>query len=199
MPDEHDQLLHQWEQLPNHKDQCFIRDGIIDVSRWQTANRKVLFLLREAYDRKKRPEGYDLRQVIREKWKGPKTKTWWTVANWAFAALHGTSDRIPPLTEDSKQQRREALLSAAVVNLKKARGFLNPIWRISLPTQDKMLNSYVGKLKSLIHKLSFAATPGRLPATFGNPMLNRSIIQRFVSAIARSSVFGTPPTVGQSD
>jgi hypothetical protein len=43
MMDEHEQLLNDWEQLDHHRGQRFIRDGIIDPSRWNLANRKSSF------------------------------------------------------------------------------------------------------------------------------------------------------------
>jgi hypothetical protein len=143
MSAEHDALMQEWEQLPEHKDQCFIRVGIIDHSRWERAPRKVLFILREAYDRKKRAEGDDLCQLLQRK-NGPFSKTWWTVANWAYAALHGTPDCIPTITKDSQPRRREALLSTAVVNLKKSKG-------VSTSDREDIL-SYARNDAKLIHR-----------------------------------------------
>lgn len=40
--------LERWQELEPYQN-GFIRDGIIDPSRWQKAPRRVCFLLKEAY------------------------------------------------------------------------------------------------------------------------------------------------------
>lgn len=118
---QHDDFLDKWSQLDRHRNKCFIRDGIIDPVNWGK-DRKILFILREAYDRCHRPEGFDLCHTIREKWKGPKGRTWWTVARWAFIAHYGTEVWTPPLLKHSKPLWRESLIASAVVNVKKSNG-----------------------------------------------------------------------------
>jgi len=119
---EHDRLMAEWEQQPHHRGNAFIRDGIIDSERWIAAKRKVLFVLREAYDKKNRPEGFDLCGKIRDQWKGPRKKIWWTVAAWAYAAHQGSAQRIPLLSRKSEPDQASALLASAVANVKKSGG-----------------------------------------------------------------------------
>jgi hypothetical protein len=101
---EHDRLLRAWQQEPHHRGECFIHDGIIDPSRWPgQTERKVLFLLREAYDADaSRPQGFDLCRLIRGVWQGPKWRTYWNIADWAFAAQQGTTTSFPTLMPENK-------------------------------------------------------------------------------------------------
>ncbi len=72
----HEELLEKWACRPHHSKKTFIKDGIIDNTRWFNAKRKVLFMLKEAYGDKDSEESYDLRAKIREEWRGPKYNLW---------------------------------------------------------------------------------------------------------------------------
>ncbi len=120
MMDEHEQLLNRWAEKDLHKGKGFIRDGIVDPVRWNSAARKVLFLLREAYDSEKRAERFDLRSwLCAGEW--GRARTWPTVADWAFLA-QSTENCCVPLPEVTKEVRRNSLLSSAIVNVKKSSG-----------------------------------------------------------------------------
>jgi hypothetical protein len=105
-----------------HAGKGFILDGIIDEARWRSARRKVLLLLKEAYDEPGVTEGFDLRAVIRDRWKGAKYNIWWNAAYWCYAAQ--AQSGVPPLpaSEAEYVAANEALLGAAVVNVKKSDG-----------------------------------------------------------------------------
>jgi len=118
MSDRHEVLLDTLAASPLHKGQRFIRDGIIDPARWKQAPRRVLFLLKEAYDTE--GSGFDLRQLILHDWGGPRHKMWWSAGQWA-SALHGLTDRGAPCFPDD-DAASESLLASAVVNLKKSGG-----------------------------------------------------------------------------
>jgi hypothetical protein len=122
MLEEHDRLLCEWQAQPHHRDQGFIRDGVISPAKWDAAPRKVVFVFKEAYDNDARPEGYDLCRSLRNKGLMTKKSMWRAVADWAWAALHGSTDRIPPLSSASPSQRVEALCACAVINVKKSGG-----------------------------------------------------------------------------
>lgn len=109
----------RWSEKVIHKEKGFIEDGIIDTTRWQKANRKVILLLKEAYD------GYgNLCQLIRDEWKGPKYKIWWTASYWLYALQKITANYIPPFPKEQKEfdECREYLLSSAIINIKKSGG-----------------------------------------------------------------------------
>jgi hypothetical protein len=112
---EHEELLSEWAKNTGQTAD-FIKDGVIDPDRYQQTKTKVMFLLKEAYQSGESPNGFDLRLVIREKWKGPRGKTWHTVGRWSYAAQGGT---VFPAPSDAA---KEALLSSAVVNIKKSNG-----------------------------------------------------------------------------
>ena len=66
-------LLKKWEAIDGEH-QHFIADGIIDTKRWNSVPRKVLFLLKEAYDSREDAPDWDLCELIRDEWGGPNTK-----------------------------------------------------------------------------------------------------------------------------
>ena len=127
MNDEHEELLDQWESKPMHTKNCFIQDGIIDPERWSKAKRKILFINKEAHDGEiPDPDGFDLRKIILKTRNGVPTRgTYKVVATWAYA-LHNASanpaDPFPSWHKIDQDLQREALLSCAVMNIKKSRG-----------------------------------------------------------------------------
>jgi hypothetical protein len=115
----HAALMKRWQKKAFHKNKEFIGDGIIDIQRWEKADRKIMFLLKEAYG------GYgDLCSLIREEWKGPKYKIWWTTSYWLYALRKASAKFIAPFPKEQKQFEEcvEYLLSSAVVNIKKSDG-----------------------------------------------------------------------------
>ncbi|MFZ5827168.1 MAG: hypothetical protein ACOY94_22965 [Bacillota bacterium] len=117
MHQEHEALLGRWRQLPKHAGKVFIADGIIDPARWERAPRRVLLLLKEAYSTEQ--EAFYLRAWLREN--GPRYNIWRNVAKWAYALQNWTETNHPSAPEDL-QILTEALLSVAVVNIKKSDG-----------------------------------------------------------------------------
>ena len=129
MSNPHERLLAEWQERPHHKDEVFISDGMIDPERWEeSSKRRILFLLKEAYDEPDSSESWDLCSLIRDVWKGPKYKLWLTAAYWAYALQQYDCSRIPSFPTydsvwgDSGEKPREALLCSSVVNIKKSRG-----------------------------------------------------------------------------
>lgn len=112
-------LMKRWREKEYHKGKEFIEDGIIDFPRWQKAKRKVMFLLKEAYG-----GAGDLCQIIRDDWKGPKYKVWWSASYWLYAINKVQSCHIPvfPKKGEEVEECVEMLLSSAIVNLKKSDG-----------------------------------------------------------------------------
>lgn len=120
----HEKLLDRWRSLPHHLGQGFISDGIIDPSKWTLAPCKVLFFLKEAYGDDGPPQDWDLRLKIRDEWRGPKYKTWWTVSYWAYAVHRLAAGQAAPFPNSDPEYGlcREALLSSATINIKKSMG-----------------------------------------------------------------------------
>lgn len=125
MIDQHENLLEKWARRQIHKNKPFIKDGIIDPSKWKNAKRKVLFLLKEAYNAENPKDSWDLRYIIREKWgEEPRYKLWKTIALWAYAVQNINNCKIP-LFPDQEMLRKEvnkAFFASAVVNIKKSSG-----------------------------------------------------------------------------
>jgi hypothetical protein len=120
---QHEQLLAECRSRDHHSNRQFISDGAIDPVRWGN-KRKVLFLLKEAYDNDVDRQDWDLCEAIREKWKGPKYKIWHLVAKWCYG-IQEAGEKFPSLLQvesASPEHLKEAFLSAAVVNIKKSDG-----------------------------------------------------------------------------
>lgn len=116
---QHAALMKRWSKKPIHKGNNFIEDGIIDLARWQKADRKILFLLKEAYG-----DYENLCWLIKDEWNGPKYKTWKTVSYWLYGLRKMQPDSIPafPKKQSEIDECNEFLLSSAVVNVKKSKG-----------------------------------------------------------------------------
>ncbi len=102
----------------------FNYDGIVSNQHWNTAPKKILFLLKET-----NKANQDLREAIVRTSKQAKTKTrtgWHkssvlrTVGRWAHGLMH-YSGGIPDYNEAKKEQF-QAPLSIAYVNLRKSAG-----------------------------------------------------------------------------
>jgi len=116
------QLMSEWKEKEHHRNKIFISDGIIDPKRWESAPSKVLLLLKEAYGEPDGHNDWDLCEVIRDQWWGPKYKVWWTAASWVYAAQHVTS--LPPFPDDEPtwEKATAAFLGSAFINVKKSGG-----------------------------------------------------------------------------
>ena len=89
----------------------FAEDGIINEELWNTAKRKVLFLLKEP----NKPIG-NLREFIDEGG-GP----WLNVSYWNYALQNVTRLSIPDFRE-TKENYKDSCKAIAIVNLKKTSG-----------------------------------------------------------------------------
>ena len=121
---EHKGLLDTWRKLPRHATETFISDGPIDPNCWSTVGRRVLFLAKEAYGDLGHGKSPDLPKLVREEWKGPKYKFWWTLGYWAYGIQRLTKGSIPisPMVGELWGDVTEAILGSAVVNVKKSGG-----------------------------------------------------------------------------
>lgn len=111
-------LMTRWSSRALHQGEQFIRDGIIDFNKWASAGRKILLLLKEAYDCD------DLCSTIRDEWQGPRYNIWWTASYWLYALQNcsGNSFKSFPSSETEYEECKRHLLSAAVINVKKSGG-----------------------------------------------------------------------------
>lgn len=118
------ELFNQWRNRDIHNGRAFITDGPIDPILWESANPRILFVAKEAYGEVGAKEGWDLPTIVREEWGGPKYKFWWSVGYWAVA-LRFTSIQsfaeFPEYTENYALAR-DAVMNAAILNLKKSGG-----------------------------------------------------------------------------
>ncbi len=127
MTDIHESLLTEWANRPHHQNQPFFPDGIIDPERWAKTPRKILFINKEAHDSDDpNSEGFDLRKIIRDVWNGnPTNGAYRVVATWAHAIRQASAkpaDPFPRWDQIRQEDQSEALLSSAVINIKKSGG-----------------------------------------------------------------------------
>ncbi len=121
----HQAVLKKWQARPLHTTETFVSDGPIDPNRWLKIERRVLFLAKEAYGEIGPGNTWDLPELVREKWKGPKYKFWWTLGYWAYGIQRLTNGPIPssPWTGQLWEDKvTESVLASAVVNIKKSGG-----------------------------------------------------------------------------
>ncbi len=126
--DAHESLLEKWSQRQRHKGKCFVKDGIIDKDLWNSVETRTLLVLKEAYA----PPigtggGWDLREVWRTVIRKGAVQAWTIFRNsayWCYATQSLAHGRLPPLASIASDYGRlsEALLSSAVVNIKKSDG-----------------------------------------------------------------------------
>jgi hypothetical protein len=116
---EHEDLLTEWAARPNHREQAFISDGIIDPHRWEKAPRRVLFLLKEAYGF---ATSSDLRRALLEEWDDTAGPTIRKASYLAFAAHHANEQGVPEFPESLDDGPREAFLASGLMNVKKSNG-----------------------------------------------------------------------------
>ncbi len=112
-------LLDEWQQKYAGKE--FVRDGIINLSEWERAPRKIAFLLKDvngkegSYGRIHLPKcNWDFRTM------GNK-EPWPELGRWAYCLIKGDMDP-PPQIEEAKDMYKYAFRSVAVVNIKKVAG-----------------------------------------------------------------------------
>lgn len=109
-----------WSNSKLHKDEHFIKDGIIDPDHWTQATPKILFLAKEAYG-----DLPDLCKWLREV--GP-TGSWCTIVDWTYAITKiWETEKIPDYRPESifknnDQNWKDWLFKAAFVNVKKSKG-----------------------------------------------------------------------------
>lgn len=122
--DAHEALLQRWSASAERSGRDFVLDGVIDPQRWAKAPRRVLLMLREPHADDGVVEDGDVRHSLREVWGGPRSKTWWTAAYWAYALQGMEAGRLPRFPDQGTAfaEAKEALLASAVVHVKKSSG-----------------------------------------------------------------------------
>jgi hypothetical protein len=105
----------------------FNKDGIVNPEQWFKQDRRVLFLLKEAYH-KKHYDTYDLAQELHDY--EPWDVMWPRVAEWNYGIRNTTKDMIADYAEiyndKDKQKRKQEIQRIAVMNIKKSGGQKSP-------------------------------------------------------------------------
>ena len=104
----------------NHKNNVFIKDGVVCPESWFQQDIRPLFLLKEAYGG---TQDWDLiDDYLREP--TPIGKLWKTISMWAYGLLATNADHCAPYlsNEPISQFDNEYLRKIAVINVKKSNG-----------------------------------------------------------------------------
>lgn len=121
-----DELFSAWKEDVGYRSEAeklkkqvfFVKDGVIDESKYYSGQKKILYILRDAHVCDDNPE-QDLRAAFRESCQR-EGNTWNNVGRWTLALLDGLNSYA-----DMKMNAdilREQLCRTAVMNLKKASG-----------------------------------------------------------------------------
>ncbi|MCM1024167.1 MAG: hypothetical protein NC395_08935 [Prevotella sp.] len=117
-----DEVFKMWNTKDNHIKDTFVKDGIIDPDVWNVQDKKILYILKEAYDEDK-TENWDLTERVLKGDNILSSPTWRSVIDWTYGILNTTADRIARYSpKDIKSQRDELIRKIAVLNLKKTPG-----------------------------------------------------------------------------
>lgn len=110
-------LFEQWKASNKEYKNNFAEDGIIEEARWENSKRKILFLLKETNELTS-----DLRNYIKAN--GPKgSNLLHNVGRWAYGLQRTNKLYFPYCLEaDNLENKLNALLSSAIINLKKSAG-----------------------------------------------------------------------------
>ena len=106
----------------DHKNNFFIPDGIIDENAWNTLplGKKVLFVLKEAYEDNHDRSSWALNDELREH--GPWSSIWNRVCEWVYGIVNSTVDAVEGYCVLDKELMNLYLRKSAVVNIKKSSG-----------------------------------------------------------------------------
>ena len=115
-----DELLEKWRDREHHRNHLFISDGVVDSEAWGKTTHKVLFVLKEAYDEKRTEGTWDLSTLIRRRKVSGRTLK--PMAQWAYGVQQVLKHQRISEFREKGQEVEKALMSSAVLNLKKSGG-----------------------------------------------------------------------------
>ena len=116
-----EELMAVWKSKADHQNQIFVSDGFIDKPEWDKScdNKKVLFVLKEAHD-KKAISDWSLPDDLRER--KPLERMWKRVCEWVYAIRYTTAEHIEAYPMLTDAENTLLIKSIAVMNIKKSNG-----------------------------------------------------------------------------
>jgi len=116
-------IFEEWHQRDIHRGQLFISDGANNEELWKESKFKILFLLKEAYDSKNTTGTWHLPKHIQKR--KATGRTFRPLGQWAYGIQKIVSTgKIEDYSEED-ELINAALLSAAIINVKKSSGKSN--------------------------------------------------------------------------
>lgn len=125
---ENEELILEFKQNKLHKEQPYINiDGIVNSKEWFKQEKKILFILKEAYHSDKTLTEYNLIQELSEY--NPWGKIWQNVGKWSYGIRNTNEESIPdfaPFEDMAKDEvmkmLNDEINKIAVINIKKSNG-----------------------------------------------------------------------------
>lgn len=113
--DIHSRIFSIYDQKYMNRTTPLFEDGVICPEKYQG----ILFFLKEAYDDSCHEKNQSLIADLHnyEPW-----GMWHHVAEWSYGLAHTTKERIPTFRNLSSQEKKDAIDSIAVINIKKTDG-----------------------------------------------------------------------------
>mgnify|MGYP000093574222 CR=1 FL=1 len=115
-----DELFNDWKKRDVHKDSLFISDGVNNDELWKESDFRILFLLKEAYDSKRTTGSWHLPNYIKKR--KAAGRTFKPLGQWAYGIQKIKSTGNIEDFLDHGKEIHDALMSSAVVNIKKSQG-----------------------------------------------------------------------------
>lgn len=115
-----DEVLRLWKEKNEHNDKVFVKDGIVDNSVWNAQDKKILYILKEAYGE---TEDWDLTDRVLKKDSILSSPTWRSVVEWTYGIHKTSAEEIAKyIPKEIHKIRDELIRKIAVLNLKKSDG-----------------------------------------------------------------------------
>jgi hypothetical protein len=112
------EILNEWKE--RYSNQSFISDGINDQKLWNESDFKILFLLKEAYNSNKSTNSWNLSNHIKKR--KAYGRTFKPLGQWAYGIRQIIFNKNIVDFLEKGEKINNALMSSAVVNIKKSNG-----------------------------------------------------------------------------
>lgn len=115
-----DDVLSLWKEKSEHNDKVFVKDGIVDDVVWKSQDKKILYILKEAYGS---AEDWDLTERVLKKDSILSHPTWRSVVEWTYGIWKTSAEEIASYAPKEIHEIKDDLIrKIAVINLKKSDG-----------------------------------------------------------------------------
>lgn len=157
------ELFAEWKEKENHRGYAFVTDGVVNPAVWEKQEKRILYILKEAYGEEK---DWDLCEwLIRE---GTKKKIWKRICQWTEGLLQTDTKSIHGYSETPDLS---TINNIAVINLKKSNG---------KPNSDmEEIQQYAEKDKELLVRQIKLCNPTIIVCGYVGDIVNELLLPGF--------------------